>query len=102
MVWQPNKGGTIYTQAEFTNFIVRLEFKLPPGGIVGVIGPNGAGKTTLFKMITEREKPDAGSFKVGGFGLGTLGTTLVVTLGVASGSIGADSDSAGTLLARAA
>ena len=29
-----------------------LEFKLPPGGIVGVIGPNGAGKTTLFRMIT--------------------------------------------------
>jgi ATP-binding cassette ChvD family protein len=29
-----------------------LDFKLPPGGIVGVIGPNGAGKTTLFRMIT--------------------------------------------------
>jgi ATP-binding cassette ChvD family protein len=42
-----------------------LEFKLPPGGIVGVIGPNGAGKTTLFKMITGQEKPDAGTFKVG-------------------------------------
>lgn len=42
-----------------------LSFKLPPGGIVGVIGPNGAGKTTLFKMITGREKPDAGTFKVG-------------------------------------
>ena len=25
------------------------DFKLPPGGIVGVIGPNGAGKTTLFR-----------------------------------------------------
>ncbi len=42
-----------------------LNFFLPPGGIVGVIGPNGAGKTTLFKMITGREKPDAGTFKVG-------------------------------------
>jgi len=42
-----------------------LSFKLPPGGIVGVIGPNGAGKTTLFKMITGREQPDAGTFKVG-------------------------------------
>jgi ATPase subunit of ABC transporter with duplicated ATPase domains len=45
--------------------IENLSFKLPPGGIVGVIGPNGAGKTTLFKMITGREKPDAGTFKVG-------------------------------------
>ncbi|MDB6116170.1 MAG: putative transporter ATP-binding protein [Lacunisphaera sp.] len=42
-----------------------LNFSLPPGGIVGIIGPNGAGKTTLFKLITNLEKPDAGSFKVG-------------------------------------
>lgn len=42
-----------------------LDFKLPPGGIVGVIGPNGAGKTTLFKMITKQENPDDGDFKVG-------------------------------------
>ena len=42
-----------------------LNFKLPPGGIVGVIGPNGAGKTTLFRMITEQEQPDAGSLRVG-------------------------------------
>ncbi|WP_043828897.1 energy-dependent translational throttle protein EttA [Muricoccus aerilatus] len=42
-----------------------LSFKLPPGGIVGVIGPNGAGKTTLFKMITGRDKPDAGTMTIG-------------------------------------
>jgi len=42
-----------------------LEFKLPPGGIVGVIGPNGAGKTTLFRMLTGQEKPDAGSLRIG-------------------------------------
>ena len=38
-----------------------LDFRLPPGGIVGVIGANGAGKTTLFRMITGQEQPDAGS-----------------------------------------
>mgnify|MGYP001392303042 CR=1 FL=1 len=42
-----------------------LSFKLPPGGIVGVIGPNGVGKSTLFRMITEQEKPDAGSIAIG-------------------------------------
>jgi energy-dependent translational throttle protein EttA len=42
-----------------------LTFNLPPAGIVGIIGPNGAGKTTLFKMITAKEKPDAGTFQVG-------------------------------------
>lgn len=42
-----------------------LEFKLPPGGIVGVIGPNGAGKTTLFKLMNGELEPDSGTFKVG-------------------------------------
>ena len=42
-----------------------LTFKLPPGGIVGVIGPNGAGKTTLFRMITDQDKPDKGTIRVG-------------------------------------
>jgi ATP-binding cassette ChvD family protein len=42
-----------------------LDFTLPRGGIVGVIGPNGAGKTTLFRMITEQEKPDEGTLKIG-------------------------------------
>ncbi len=42
-----------------------LTFKLPPGGIVGIIGPNGAGKTTLFRMITDQEKPDSGTIKIG-------------------------------------
>ena len=42
-----------------------LSFRLPPGGIVGIIGPNGAGKTTLFNLITDKIKPDAGTFKVG-------------------------------------
>jgi energy-dependent translational throttle protein EttA len=32
---------------------------------VGVIGPNGAGKTTLFRMITEQEQPDRGTFRTG-------------------------------------
>lgn len=45
--------------------IDNLDFRLPPGGIVGVIGPNGAGKSTLFKMLTENEALDGGSLKVG-------------------------------------
>jgi ATP-binding cassette ChvD family protein len=42
-----------------------LNFKLPPGGIVGVIGPNGAGKTTLFRILTGQEKPDSGTLRIG-------------------------------------
>jgi ATP-binding cassette ChvD family protein len=67
----PRLGGVVI-EADHINkafgdrlLIEDLSFKLPPGGIVGVIGPNGAGKTTLFKMITDREHVDSGSFKVG-------------------------------------
>jgi energy-dependent translational throttle protein EttA len=42
-----------------------LNFRLPPGGIVGVVGPNGAGKTTLFRMIIGQEEPDVGSLRIG-------------------------------------
>lgn len=42
-----------------------LNFSIPKGAIVGVIGANGAGKTTLFRMITGKEQPDSGDFKVG-------------------------------------
>jgi energy-dependent translational throttle protein EttA len=48
-----------------TELIEALNFKLPPGGIVGVIGPNGAGKTTLFRMIIGQETPDSGALRVG-------------------------------------
>ena len=43
----------------------KLQFALPPAGIVGVIGPNGAGKTTLFRMIMGSEQPVSGSFVLG-------------------------------------
>jgi len=42
-----------------------INFKLPPGGIVGIIGPNGAGKSTLFKMITNQEQPSHGTIRLG-------------------------------------
>ncbi|MCQ2244435.1 MAG: energy-dependent translational throttle protein EttA [Bacteroidaceae bacterium] len=43
----------------------KLNFMLPPNGIVGVIGPNGAGKTTLFRLIMGLEQADGGTFEVG-------------------------------------
>ena len=67
----PRLGGTVITAEHVRKaygnrlLIDELDFKLPPGGIVGVIGPNGAGKTTLFRMIVGQEKPDAGGLEVG-------------------------------------
>jgi ATP-binding cassette ChvD family protein len=67
----PRLGGTVIEAQKLRKaygnrlLIEDLDFKLPPGGIVGVIGPNGAGKTTLFRMITGVEQPDAGALRVG-------------------------------------
>jgi ATP-binding cassette ChvD family protein len=67
----PRLGGTVIEAEDLGKgygerlLIDGLDFKLPPGGIVGVIGPNGAGKTTLFRMITGQEKPDSGSLRIG-------------------------------------
>ncbi|HEV7814729.1 MAG TPA: energy-dependent translational throttle protein EttA, partial [Janthinobacterium sp.] len=67
----PRLGDTVITAETLSKgygdvlLIDGLNFKLPPGGIVGVIGANGAGKTTLFRMITGGEKPDGGALRVG-------------------------------------
>ena len=67
----PRLGGTVIEAEQlrkaFGNrlLIDDLDFKLPPGGIVGVIGPNGAGKSTLFRMIVGDETPDTGKLTVG-------------------------------------
>jgi ATP-binding cassette ChvD family protein len=45
--------------------VENMQFRLPPGGIVGIIGPNGAGKTTLFRMITGQDQPDSGTIRLG-------------------------------------
>ena len=48
---RPHQGGTIYTKAEYTNFMARLEFKLPPGGNNGLaIRYPGSGDTAYVGM----------------------------------------------------
>jgi len=36
IVCRPKKGGNIYTKEEFTDFVARVEYKLPPGGNNGL------------------------------------------------------------------
>ncbi len=67
----PRLGGTVIEAENLCKgfgdreLIENLNFKLPPGGIIGVIGPNGAGKTTLFRMITGQDVPDSGALRLG-------------------------------------
>lgn len=48
---QPKKGGTIYTTSEFSDFMARVEIKLPPGGNNGLaIRYPGYGDTAYVGM----------------------------------------------------
>jgi len=67
----PRLGDNVIETQELTKgygdrlLIDSLNFRLPPGGIVGVVGPNGAGKTTLFRLLTGHDQPDTGTLKIG-------------------------------------
>ena len=51
LMCRPHKGGTIYTEAEYDDFAVRFEFKLPPGGNNGLaIRYPGEGDTAYVGM----------------------------------------------------
>jgi hypothetical protein len=48
---KPHKGGTIYTEAEYGDFVARVEYKLPPGGNNGLaIRYPGHGDTAYVGM----------------------------------------------------
>ena len=49
----------------------KMNFSLPPGGIVGIIGPNGAGKTTLLRLCAGLVPLARGEASVLGFNLAT-------------------------------
>lgn len=51
IVCRPGKGGTIYTKQEYSDFVARLEYKLPPGGNNGLaIRYPGSGDTAYVGM----------------------------------------------------
>jgi len=51
IVCQPGKGGVLFTEQEFDDFVVRLEFKLPPGGNNGLaIRYPGQGRASTAAM----------------------------------------------------
>jgi len=51
VVCKPGKGGTIFTKDEYSDFVARMEFKLPPGGNNGLaIRYPGKGDTAYVGM----------------------------------------------------
>ncbi len=56
---RPKKGGTIYTKEQFSDFVARLEFKLPPGGNNGLaIRYPGEGDTAYVGMCESQVLDD--------------------------------------------
>lgn len=45
---------------------------VPTGVIAGVVGPAGAGKSTLARVLSLRERPDSGVFRLDGLNTGAL------------------------------
>jgi 3-keto-disaccharide hydrolase len=59
IVCRPKKGGTIFTKAEYSDFMARLEFKLPPGGNNGLaIRYPGHGNTAYDGMCESQVLDD--------------------------------------------
>jgi len=54
----PGKGGTIYTKEQYGDFVVRLEFKLPPGGNNGLAIRYGAEGDTAYTGMCELQVLD--------------------------------------------
>ncbi len=49
-----------------------VTFDVPAGVIAGVVGPAGAGKSTLARVLSLRERPDSGVFRLDGLNTGAL------------------------------
>jgi hypothetical protein len=60
MVCKPGRGGTIYTRQIYSDFVVRLEFKLPPGANSGLaIRYPGSGDTAYVGMCKVQVSDDS-------------------------------------------
>lgn len=66
IVCKPGKGGTIYTDALYSNFVARLEFKLPSGGNNGLAIRYPGQGDTAYAGMTELQVLDDNYDKVRG------------------------------------
>jgi hypothetical protein len=66
IVCKPDKGGTIYTKDEYSDFVARVEFRLPPGGNNGLaIRYPGEGDTAYVGMCELQVLDDSDTKKYG-------------------------------------
>ena len=59
-----------------------VSLRLHPGEALGLVGPNGSGKTTCINVISGLYRPDGGSIRFAGHGIGGLASHALARLGI--------------------
>lgn len=57
-----------------------LDLRIPRGRVTAIMGPSGTGKTTLLRMITGQLRPSAGTVRVDGQAVESLGREALYRL----------------------
>ncbi len=71
--------GLVKTYPTGDKALCGVSLEVPKGQVMGLIGPSGAGKSTLIRCINRLVEPTAGSIKLDGMELTTLGSAALRT-----------------------
>jgi len=69
--------GLVKTYPTGDKALCGVSLEVPKGQVMGLIGPSGAGKSTLIRCINRLVEPTAGSVKLDGLELTTLGSAAL-------------------------
>ncbi len=69
--------GLVKTYPTGDKALCGVSLEVPKGQVMGLIGPSGAGKSTLIRCINRLVEPTAGSVKLDGMELTTLGSAAL-------------------------
>ncbi len=69
--------GLVKTYPTGDKALCGVTLEVPKGQVIGLIGPSGAGKSTLIRCINRLVEPTAGSVKLDGLELTTLGSAAL-------------------------
>ena len=69
-----------YAGPQRRTVLTGIDLELVPGDYVAVMGESGIGKSTLLNLVAGLDRPDAGSIRLDGVDLATLGDDALTAL----------------------